>query len=53
MEKLKAHPFFRDHGYDEKWGNLLQEKSPLEAKAHLSSRPKRQAEQIETNPTDQ
>ena len=40
MEKLKAHTFFSDFSYDTKWGNLLNQKSPLEAKIKLSSRPK-------------
>ncbi len=40
MEKLKAHSFFSDFSYDTKWGNLLNQRSPLEAKVKLSSRPK-------------
>jgi hypothetical protein len=40
MEKLKAHSFFSDFSYDVKWGNLLNQRSPLEAKVKLSSRPK-------------
>ena len=39
MEALKAHGFFREHGYSSKWGHLSNEKSPLPAKASLSSRP--------------
>jgi hypothetical protein len=40
MEKLKAHPFFSEHSFDTRWGNLLNERSPLEANVKLSSRPK-------------
>jgi hypothetical protein len=40
MEKLKAHPFFSEFSYDTRWGNLLNQRSPLEAKVKLSSRPK-------------
>jgi hypothetical protein len=39
MEKLKAHSFFSEHSYDTKWGNLLSQQSPLDAKIKLSSRP--------------
>jgi hypothetical protein len=39
MIKLKAHPFFSEHSYDEKWGNLLNQQSPLQAKEKLNSRP--------------
>lgn len=40
MERLKAHPFFSEFSYDTKWNNLLNQRSPLEAKDKLSSRPK-------------
>ncbi|CAF4649794.1 unnamed protein product, partial [Rotaria sp. Silwood2] len=40
IDKLKAHPFFSTDSYDTKWGNLLNQQSPLEPKAKLSSRPK-------------
>jgi hypothetical protein len=40
MDKLKAHPFFSEFSYDTRWGNLLNQRSPLEAKVKLSSRPK-------------
>jgi hypothetical protein len=40
MEKLKVHPFFSEFSYDNKWGNLLNQQSPLPVKDKLSSRPK-------------
>lgn len=40
MSQLKSHAFFSEHEYNTKWGNLLNEKSPLEPKEKLSSRPK-------------
>ncbi|CAF3564581.1 unnamed protein product [Rotaria socialis] len=40
MTKLKEHPFFTTDSYETKWGNLWSQKSPLAAKAKLSSRPK-------------
>jgi hypothetical protein len=40
MINLKAHPFFSEHSYAEKWGNLLDQKSPLQANEKLSTRPK-------------
>ena len=40
MAKLKLHPFFSQFSYDTKWGKLLDQRSPLEAKEKLSSRPK-------------
>ncbi|CAF3895319.1 unnamed protein product [Rotaria magnacalcarata] len=40
MTKLREHPFFTTDSYETKWGNLLSQKSPLEAKTKLSSRPK-------------
>ncbi len=39
IEKLKAHEFFSEHSYDTKWGELLNQQSPLEMKAKLNSRP--------------
>jgi hypothetical protein len=36
---LKAHSFFSEHSYDTKWGELLNQQSPLEMKAKLNSRP--------------
>ena len=39
MAQLKAHPFFSNYSYDSKWGNLLNQRSPLEMKVELSSRP--------------
>ena len=53
MEKLKGHPFFSDHFYNDKWGHLLKEKSPLEAKLNLSSRPKCESDRLESHPLDQ
>ncbi len=44
MKTLKVHPFFIEHSYDTKWGNLLNQQSPLEAKSTLSSRPKNEME---------
>jgi len=40
MINLKAHPFFSEHSYAEKWGNLLDQQSPLQANEKLSTRPK-------------
>ncbi|CAF4971373.1 unnamed protein product [Rotaria sp. Silwood1] len=40
MTQLKAHPFFSVDSYDTKWGNLLNQRSPLEPKMKLNSRPK-------------
>lgn len=40
MNKLKSHPFFSNFSYDTKWGNLLNQQSPLQAKVKLCSRPK-------------
>jgi hypothetical protein len=40
MGKLKQHIFFSEHSYDTKWGDLLNQQSPLEAKEKLNSRPK-------------
>ncbi|CAF1356996.1 unnamed protein product [Rotaria sordida] len=39
MKKLKKHPFFSEFSYDTRWGHLLNQQSPLEAKVKLSSRP--------------
>ncbi len=39
MNRLKTHPFFSEFSYDTKWGNLLNQRSPLEVKVELSSRP--------------
>jgi len=39
MERLKSHLFFSQFGYETKWTNLLQEKSPLENRPKFSSRP--------------
>jgi len=48
MEKLKVHPFFSEFSYDTKWGNLLNQQSPLEAKVKLSSRPKLTDDELQT-----
>jgi hypothetical protein len=40
MNNLKAHLFFNETN----WDNLLNQQSPLEAKAKLSSRPKTNTE---------
>jgi hypothetical protein len=40
MEKLKSHAFFSQFSYDAKWGNLLNQQSPLQVNVKLSSRPK-------------
>jgi hypothetical protein len=52
MIHLKAHPFFSEHSYDTKWGDLLNQKSPLEAKPKLSSRPKNNTDEIEVKKTN-
>lgn len=41
MCQLKQHSFFSEHDYNTKWGNLLNESSPLQTKEKLSSRPKK------------
>ncbi|CAF3510008.1 unnamed protein product [Adineta steineri] len=48
MEKLKSHAFFSQFSYDTKWGNLLNQRSPLETKVKLSSRPKLSNDELET-----
>ncbi|CAF1013115.1 unnamed protein product [Adineta ricciae] len=48
MAKLKLHPFFSQFSYDTKWGNLLDQRSPLEAKEKLSSRPKLSNDELQT-----
>ncbi|CAF1139755.1 unnamed protein product [Rotaria sordida] len=47
IDKLKAHPFFSTASYDTKWGNLLNQQSPLEAKMKLNSRPKIDNDKVE------
>ena len=37
MNKLKEHPFFALHSYNTKWGELLDQRSPLEVKGKLNS----------------
>jgi hypothetical protein len=49
MNNLKIHPFFSEHSYDTKWGNLLNQQSPLEVKPKLSSRPKNEIESKKTD----
>lgn len=49
MKTLKVHPFFSEHSYDTKWGNLLNQQSPLEAISNLSSRPKNETEVKKTD----
>lgn len=39
MKLLKEHPFFSEFSDDNKWGQLLNQRSPLEVKQKLSSRP--------------
>ncbi|CAF5146056.1 unnamed protein product [Rotaria magnacalcarata] len=39
MKKLKEHAFFSEFPCDTKWGQLLYQRSPLETKHKLSSRP--------------
>ncbi len=48
MNKLKAHPFFSEFSYDTRWGNLLNQQSPLEVKVKLSSRPKLSDDEVNT-----
>ncbi|CAF0872776.1 unnamed protein product [Adineta steineri] len=48
MEKLKSHAFFSQFSYDTKWGTLLNQRSPLETKVKLSSRPKLSNDELET-----
>jgi hypothetical protein len=52
MSQLKAHPFFSEHSYDTKWGNLLDQQSPLEAKPKLNSRPKSNTNESQVQKTD-
>ena len=40
MDKLKTHGFFSRYNYETKWGNLLNQPSPLPVKSQLCSRPK-------------
>ncbi|CAF4412536.1 unnamed protein product [Rotaria sp. Silwood2] len=46
MNKLKEHPFFSEFSYDTKWDVLLNQRSPLEAKIKLSSRPQLSDEEL-------
>jgi hypothetical protein len=49
MEQLKAHPFFSEYDYNSKWSSLLNEKSPLEVKTKLCSRPKMTQDEVGLN----
>ncbi|CAF3364239.1 unnamed protein product [Rotaria sp. Silwood1] len=48
MKKLKEHPFFSEFSYDTKWDHLLNQRSPLEAKLKLSSRPQLSDDELKT-----
>ncbi|CAM4856505.1 unnamed protein product [Rotaria socialis] len=48
MKKLKEHAFFSEFPHDTKWGQLLNQRSPLEVKHKLSSRPQISDDELKT-----
>ena len=47
MDQVKAHPFFSDYSYDTKWSTLFNQRSPLEMKTELSSRPELSDDEVQ------
>ena len=41
------HSFFSEFSYNDKWGHLIDQRAPLQAKANLSSRPQLSDDKVE------